>query len=523
MLGTALLALLLQTASAQYPGWRHSGSLYILTTPEGANLPATASEENFPLLVRLTRDWFDFSQAKANGDDIRFARPTESRWRTRLRNGTRPKGTASIWVRIPVIKGNARQEIKMYWGKADAAGESRGLAVFNESNGYLSVWHMNDPVKDEIGTAESKDTGTTASAGIIGKSRHFDVGKGINGGETITAYPTGSSPHSSEAWFKAERSNASILGWGNDHPQGKVIMQLFSPPHIKIECWFSGADVRGESTLPLSQWVHVVHTFQNGNSRIYVNGALDGISTSTGAPLAIKSPGRMYIGGWYNNFRYVGDIDEVRISKVTRSADWVKMEYENQKPLQTMVGPLVQAGNAFSVSPASIEVDEGKSATVTAHAGGAQKLYWLVKKDGLESVVAVDQYSYTLDAGRVVGDHVIHPAVEGGLSRRGKDQGHTGDGQGHDTRTGVHPESTLEMEWPGHHRSCARDPQSRGDDGQGRGRTALPMDRLRRRRDQGSRPRQTGPQTLAIHRADHRQGGDRQWRRRLRSLRRRSR
>ena len=95
----------------------------------------------------------------------------------------------------------------------------------------------------------------------------------------------------------------------------------------------------------MSQWVHVVHTFQNGNSRIYVNGALDGISTSTGAPLAIKSPARMYMGGWYDNYRFVGDIDEVRISKVTRSADWVKLQYENQKPKQTAVGPLVQAGD----------------------------------------------------------------------------------------------------------------------------------------------------------------------------------
>ena len=202
-------------------------------------------------------------------------------------------GKASVWLRIPLIKGNARQEIKMYWGKTDAAGESKGQAVFNDSNGYLSVWHMNDAVKDEVGTVESKDTGTTVSAGIIGKSRHFEAGKGISGGETITGYPTGSSPHSTEVWFKAEQANASLLGWGNDHPQGKVIMQLFSPPHIRIECWFSGADARGESTLPLSQWVHVVHTFQNGDSRIYVNGVLDGVSTSTSAPLAIKSPSRI--------------------------------------------------------------------------------------------------------------------------------------------------------------------------------------------------------------------------------------
>ena len=44
----------------------------------------------------------------------------------------------------------------------------------------------------------------------------------------------------------------------------------------------------------------------------------------------------MWIGGWYNNYEFVGDIDEVRISKVVRSADWVRLQYENQKPLQTL-------------------------------------------------------------------------------------------------------------------------------------------------------------------------------------------
>ena len=395
---------MLASASAQYQGWQHSGSLHLLTTKDGANLPASASEVNFPLLVRLNKDWFNFGQAKPNGDDLRFASAEGTPLGYQIDEWDPAAGKASVWVRIPLIKGNARQELKMYWGKTDAAAESKGLAVFNDSNGYLSVWHMNDPVKDEVGTVESKDTGTTTAVGIIGKSRHFDAGKGINGGETIATYPTGSSPHSSEVWFKAEQANASILGWGNDHPQGKVIMQLFSPPHIKIECWFSGADVPGASTLPLAQWVHVVHTFENGNSRIYVNGVLDGVSTSTNAPLAIKSPGRMYIGGWCNNFKFVGDIDEVRISKLTRSADWVKMEYENQKPLQTLVGPLVQAGSDFSVSADEITLLEGKIATVTATAGAAQKIYWVIKKDGLESIADVDKHTFTLNAGRVSGD-----------------------------------------------------------------------------------------------------------------------
>jgi hypothetical protein len=405
--GVLLLTALLQTASAQYAGWQHSGSIYLLTTPEGANLPASVSEDGFPLLVRLDKEFFDFGQAKANGEDIRFATSTGTPLAYQIDEWDSANGTAGIWVRIPVIKGNARQEIRLYWGKADAASESSGSAVFNESNGFVSVWHMNDPAKDDAGTIEAKDTGTTPLLGMIGKSRRFDVGKGLDGGERITALPSGCDPHTSEAWFRAEKPNATILGWGNEQAQGKVVMQFVSPPHINMDCYFSGANVASAGVLPMGQWVHVVHAFKQGDSRLYVNGALAGSSTSTGAPLAIKSPARMYVGGWYGNFRFVGDIDEVRLSKVTRSADWVRLEYENQKPLQTLVGPVVQPGTDFSVSEKTLTVLEGRSAAVSAKAGGAQKVYWILKRDGRDTIAAVDRFRFTLEAGRVTSDQSL--------------------------------------------------------------------------------------------------------------------
>ena len=101
---------------------------------------------------------------------------------------------------------------------------------------------------------------------------------------------------------------------------------------------------------------------------------------------------------------FAGDVDEVRVSKVARSADWLKLEYENQKAGQTLVGTLMQPGDEFAVSPAVINLDEGKTVTVTAKAGGAVKLYWVTRKDGRETIAAVDQFNYQLDAGRVVGD-----------------------------------------------------------------------------------------------------------------------
>ncbi len=238
---------------------------------------------------------------------------------------------------------------------------------------------------------------------MIGPARHFPGKKGVFGGDKLADYPAGSSPHSTEAWFRAAVPNTVVVGWGNEHAQGKVVMQYRSPPHVQMDCYFSGANVAGKRAVPGGEWVQVVHTYEKGHARLYVNGVLDGTTTG-GTPLAIKSPARLWLGGWYDNYSFVGDIDEVRVSKVARPADWVRLQYENQKPFQTLVGPLVQPGRAFAVTPAALSVAEGGTATVRAEAGGAEKLYWVLRRGDREQVVATDRFTVTLDAGRVVGD-----------------------------------------------------------------------------------------------------------------------
>ncbi len=387
--------------NANYQDWKHSGSMWLLTTPEGADLPVDAKIEQFPVLVRLHRDFFDFAQANPNGSDLRFSSSTGERLVFQIEEWDAAKGFASVWVRMPLITGNSRQEIGLHWGNANAASESDGKAVFNESNGYLSVWHMSDPVRDEVGTLPSTDNGTTITSGMIGTARHLPGGKGIFGGDMIPNYPTGASSHSTEAWFRPERPNTTLIAWGNEQGQGKVVMQYRSPPHIRMDCYFSGGNVESDSRLPLGDWTHVVHTYCEGESKIYVNGVLDGSNFEQGGPLNIRTPARLWIGGWYNNYDFVGDLDEVRVSKVVRSAEWVKLQFENQKPNQSLAGSLVQPGNEFSVSHAQLAVTEGQSAVITAKAGGAQKVLWILKRDGQESIVASDRFAYTFNAGRV--------------------------------------------------------------------------------------------------------------------------
>ena len=398
----AFLALL-HTVSAQLQGWQHSGSLDILTTPEGANLPATASEEGFPLLVRLDKAWIDFKQAKPNGDDVRFSADGKP-LAYQIDCWNPAHGTAVIWVRVPTIKGNARQEIKLFWGKPDAVSESNGKAVFNESNGYVSVWHMDDQAKDEVGTVEAKDSGTTSCSGMVGNARHFEPGKGIDCGTKVTTYPVGNSPHSTELWIKADNLNGgALVRWGDCKPNSIVQMAFNRPPHVRLDCFYSPAGIGNDSMLPLAQWVHVLYTFKKGDARIYINGRLDGSRTADDVNLTIGSPAEVKIGMG----PFSGAMDEVRVSKVARSADWAKLQYENQKPLQTVIGTLPWPGNDFSVSEKKIVLLEGKTIKVTAKAGGARKVFWVIKSGDSETLAEVDRLDYMLDAGRVTGDQSL--------------------------------------------------------------------------------------------------------------------
>lgn len=409
--GLVLLLPGLDAVAAAYPEWRESGSLWILTTPEGADLPATCSEADFPLLVRLRGENFDFAQARPDGADLRFSDSRGQPLPYQIEAWDPAAKTASVWVKIPVVRGNARLEIRMHWGQPAARCESAGGAVFNAASGYCTVLHMDDSLADSAGGIAATDVGSTAVEGLIGPARHVAAGRGINGGDHVTTFPSGGAAFTSEVWFRPEAAGAAVFGWGryatrlngNTGDGNEVVINFQSPPSLS---WTSdGPGGAAAATTPvLNRWCHVAATYAEGTSRIYVDGKLDGSSVRPRATMSLMNDVGVTIGGFRGQFQFTGRIDEVRVSNVARSADWIKLEYENQKPDQTLVGSLVQKGDAFGVSPEEIAVAEGEDLTVTAQVGGAQKVAWIVRRDDGESVVAVDQASYTFTSGRVSGD-----------------------------------------------------------------------------------------------------------------------
>ena len=390
------------TVSVQtFAAWAYSGSLFIDTTANGANIPAGTPETNFPLLLRFNSSNFNFAQAQSDGRDIRFATAAGASLPYQIEQWDAVGGQAAVWVKIPTITGNSTQEIIMYWGKTGVVTESNGLHVFNAANGYVSVMHLNETVTDSVGTLTPTNIGTTVANSLIGKGRTFVAGNGVNCGDNLTTLPSGNTAHSTQAWFRSGSSGFEIVDWAREDAGKKVQIRLLNPPRIYIDGNF--ASVTGTTILAASQWHQVVHTYTPGTpgvSRIYVDGQLDASASVT---MDITPPSIMRIGGWYNNYNFVGDMDEVRLSKFTRSANWIKMEYENQQAQQTLVGGIVPPGSDFSVSPTSVTMNESTSATLTAQAGGARKVYWIYVKNGQETLLATDQLSYTYSAPRITG------------------------------------------------------------------------------------------------------------------------
>jgi len=421
---------LLTQASAQYGEWKHSGSMYLVTTSAGADLPASAVEKNFPLLVRINENYFDFSQAKPRGEDIRFSSNGKP-LAYQIEHWDAAGGNAHIWVRIPTIKGNDQQAIKMYWGKDKVSSESNGERVFQTSEGFAGVWHLGDNLEDatsnNLDGFNRPDKPTTNTTGIIGDAQEFGVNKllvirppGAKPDRRVTCMPSGNADRTMSAWvnptsFEGRNwAQASIGGWGEPERGKKPHMGLSyftmtgrGQPRFHLY----GFDPRCSRFLPRDEWRFVALAVSGDMVRFYVDGVLEETINNNGELVSklgtLRTPASTPVDlGDHGNGRgpFNGALDEVRFESAARSANWLKLSFENQKPLQSLVGPLVQDGDEFSVSKSSLEMKEGASVSLSAKAGGARKVYWVLQNGDKEEILAVDRFNYTFDVGRVAED-----------------------------------------------------------------------------------------------------------------------
>jgi hypothetical protein len=90
------------------------------------------------------------------------------------------------------------------------------------------------------------------------------------------------------------------------------------------------------ASLGPAQWHHVVATYDGATMQVFVDGVNEGSRPKTGNVSPSTGDQSIWIGhgdGAENqpwSAQFEGDLDEVRISRVARSAEWIATEYANQ-------------------------------------------------------------------------------------------------------------------------------------------------------------------------------------------------
>jgi biopolymer transport protein ExbB len=265
----------------------HQGRITLKTTQTGFPIPAGQVIRDYPLLVRFDGDQFPWDEANPDGSDVTFETDAQRSLPVSIEEWNPKAKRAAIWVRIPLISGGDRQTLIVKWGKSPNHQRVTG-PVFDTSNGFASVLHLGDESIDVLGTLSLRPDGTGTTPGAIGNASRFSQGTGIAGTlQNGKSLPAGSQASTTSAWVRVRKSNGTMVGWGQEAAQGKVVMQFRSPAHINMDCYFSDASIKSVSKAPIGEWMHVSHVYTKGETKLYINGRLEATNTGKGAPLAI--------------------------------------------------------------------------------------------------------------------------------------------------------------------------------------------------------------------------------------------
>ena len=362
----SLLAAPIPALSAQ----RLSGSYAYSFGIRFSGYRGEAALADFPVLVRLSASLNEFKYAKcklANGGDLRFSDangnllPSEvERWD--------PEGESLVWVKVPEL--TSETVITAHYGcvAPDAVAPSD---VWDEH--FVGVWHLGagpgavtQPDSTSNGQAfhveedfsDGVDPGVSGAAGYAAAFHRRADGYGAyfigpnDGGGNGSRY-SGFPAFTVEFWSKEDdndkvgtaASNPYIMKMGdiwysyrNGNRNGERLSFNFLRDGQTTGNWLNGS--ADEATPTPARWNHTARVYDGNpdtrtvNRAVYFNGESQTGSWTAGGTLdgAMKyvSSATFSLGGQKkaNGGSFPGAIDEVRISNIARSADWVQATYD---------------------------------------------------------------------------------------------------------------------------------------------------------------------------------------------------
>jgi YVTN family beta-propeller protein len=339
-----------EAAAVDAPRWRSTMDICL------SGYRGTSALADFPILVTLdpaTITGFRYIDFASQGTDLRFTDAGNTVVLSHEIETWNTNGVSRVWVRIPSLVSN--QIIRAFWGNPEAG--APGSATVWDA-GFRGVWHLSDTLNDSTTNANNGvNTGSVVTNGFVSGGRFFGGSAFIDCGNAASLNFTNNQLTLS-AWIKptALSGNAIISkSYGAAHPSpyySWVLYALNPTLHCRLD-----TTTASYGTLTVGQWQHTAAVYNGSQVTLYINGQSVGSVAKTANLLSTSRNVR--IGGRDTSSLaefFTGAIDEVRISSVARSTDWVSAERDTMAS-----ATFCSFGNVTATSLPS--VSEGVGAT----------------------------------------------------------------------------------------------------------------------------------------------------------------
>jgi biopolymer transport protein ExbB len=319
LLVSLLLLAAVFPAQAWWNGdWTARKAITLNTAADGADLKEGLAD--VPVLVRLHTGNFDFLSAKADGADLRFiAGDDKTPLAFHIEKFDATNQLALVWVKVPKLQaGDKTQKIWLYSGNEEAVAAGDTKATYSVQQ--TGTWHFAEAggaPQDATGHANHarEFTGARVAAGAIGGALGFDGESTL----TIPASPSlkigPATGFSISAWVRStEAKQNGVLFSRVDG--GKSITLALQDGQLVASVNDGGVDLRTTPPvdLPATGWFHVALTVGE-ETVLYVNGQ----KVAASAARCPDMGGDVVAGRGFH-----GEMDELNLANVARSADWIK-------------------------------------------------------------------------------------------------------------------------------------------------------------------------------------------------------
>jgi hypothetical protein len=321
--------------------------------------------ENFPLLVSMSdQTWLKNAQnggkvAHTQGYDIVFR---ESDGKTQLDHEIEKydgsNGTLVAWVRIPTLSQTANTTIYMYYGNcAVSVPTENPEAVWDDD--YVGVWHLEESVTDEQTTGTHDDSTSNGndgsqsgnevySNGKIAEAQDFDGTDDYVDLDSHIGNYASLSEGSISIWFNyTDTSDYKLLFSAscNTDDNSDLDIMYYQPDDVFMSGIREDSSNVWNCSFPANyadgSWHHYVMTVDSSGNNHYVDGtkitcdyqyggdaSTQAFFNSVTGLNTLRMGNREDSGG--TQYHFGGNLDEVRISKVARSEEWLITSYGNQ-------------------------------------------------------------------------------------------------------------------------------------------------------------------------------------------------